>query len=536
MDSEQLSTAQEELAKSYDDFPYVSDPVPRSHPELLATMGTLFGMTPPTVSSCRVLELGCATGGNLIPMAYQLPDSEFLGIDLSENQIREGTRLVEKLGLNNISLKHKDILDLGDEIGDFDYIIAHGVYSWVPAEVKDKILALCRGHLSPNGIAYVSYNTYPGWHMREMIRNMMRYHVQKIDDAQMQVSQARALLDFLSTSVPTENNPYGLYIKHELENLGKARDFYIAHDHLEVINTPVYFHQFAEHAMRHGLQYLAESKFNTMLANDLSPEVASTLGKIGRDIIQKEQYMDFIRNRYFRCTMLCHKEQVLERNIDPGVISKFHIAARVEPQTEALNLESLTQDSFKESNNGNEFKVRNPITKVALILLNEVWPCTISFQSLCEKALAKLDRSKDDDIFRKFGSPERALMTELLLCYTADGIELHVCPVQIVTEVSNKPVTTPLARCQAEAGQSITNQRHERVDLADFAQHVIRFLDGQHDRQALVDELMTLLDDGVLVMTDKGDKMEDQVQTRSNLQTLVDNILEQLPARAVLIG
>jgi methyltransferase-like protein len=273
-----------------------------------------------------------------------------------------------------------------------------------------------------------------------------------------------------------------------------------------------------------------------MLANDLSPEVASTLGKIGRDIIQKEQYMDFIRNRYFRCTMLCHKEQVLERNIDPGVISKFHIAAQVEPQTEALNLESLTQDSFKESSNGNEFKVRNPITKVALILLNEVWPCTISFQSLCEKALAKLDRSKDDDIFRKFGSPERALMTELLLCYTADAIELHVCPVQIVTEVSNKPVVTPLAHCQAEAGQSITNQRHERVDLADFARHVIRFLDGQHDRQALVDELMTLLDDGVLVMTDKGDKMEDQVQTRSNLQTLVDNILEQLPARAILIA
>jgi len=536
LDSEQLSTAQAEIAKSYDDFPYVSHPIPRSHPDLLATMGTLFGMTPPTVSSCRVLELGCASGGNLIPMAYQLPGSEFLGTDLSAKQVHEGTRLIEKLGLSNISLEHKDILDLGDEIGNFDYIIAHGVYSWVPAAVKDKILALCRGHLSPNGIAYISYNTYPGWHMREMIRNMMRYHVQQIDDAQMQVSQARALLDFLSTSVPTEDNPYGLYIKHELESIGNKDDYYIAHEHLDVVNTPVYFHQFAEHAMRHGLQYLAESEFSTMLANNLSPEVISTLGKIKGDIVQKEQYMDFVRNRYFRCTMLCHKEQVLERSIDPGVIAKFHIAAQVEPQTEALDLESLTQDLFKESNNGNQFKVRNPITKVALVLLNEAWPCTISFQSLCEKALAKLDRSKDDDIYQKFGSPERALMTDLLLCYTADVIELHVCPVQIVTEVSNTPVVTPLARCQAESGQSITNQRHERVDLADFSQHVIRFLDGKHDRQSLVDELMTLLDDGVLVMADKGEKIEDQVQARNNLQTLVDNILEQLPARAILIG
>ena len=303
-----------------------------------------------------------------------------------------------------------------------------------------------------------------------------------------------------------------------------------------MINTPVYFHQFAEHAIHNGMQYLAESKFNTMVANDLSPEVASTLGKIGRNIIQKEQYMDFVRNRYFRCTLLCHKEQVLERNIDPGVISKFHIAAQVEPQNESLNLDSLTQDLFKASNNGNQFTVRNPITKVALTLLNEAWPCTISFQSLCEKALAKLDRSKDDDFFQKSGSPERALMTELLLCYTADAIELHVCPVQIVTEVSNTPVVSQLARCQAEVGQSITNERHERVDIVEFARHVIRLLDGQHDREALVDELMTLLDDGVLAMTDKSANMEDPVQARSKLQALVDNVLEQLPAKAILIA
>jgi len=536
LDAEQLGTAQEEIAKSYDDFPYESVPFPLSHPDRLATLGTLFGMKPPPVSSCRVLELGCASGGNLIPMACQLPGSEFLGMDLSANQVREGIKLIERLGLSNISLEHNDILALGDEIGKFDYIICHGVYSWVPEEVKDKILALCSGHLTRDGIAHISYNTYPGWHMREMIRNMMRYHVRQIDDTQTKVNQARALLDFLSTSVPTEDNPYGLHIKHELEVLRDMGDHYIAHEQLGVCNTPVYFHQFAEHAMRHGLQYLAESEFSKMLANNLSSEVATTLEKIGGDIIQKEQYMDFVRNRYFRSTLLCHKEQVLERSIDPGVISKSHLAAQVEPQSEALNFESPTQDLFKDCNGGKEFNVMNPITKVALILLNEAWPSSISFQSLCEKALAKLDRSKDDEIYRQYESPERALMTDLMQCYTANVVELRVCPVQFVTEVSNTPAVTPLARCQAEAGHSITNQRHERVVLIDFAQHVIRFLDGQHDRQSLVDELMTLLDDGVLVMTDKGEKMEDQVQARSNLQTLVDNILEQLPARAILIA
>ena len=169
---------------AYDEVPYVSFPFPQTHPDRLATIATLLGMDPPPVGRCRVLELGCAAGGNLIPMALGLPDSEFVGIDLSTRQIAEGRAAVDALGLQNITLEPVNILEIEADFGQFDYIIAHGVYSWVPADVQDKLLEVCRQNLSPNGVAYVSYNTYPGWRLHGAIRDMMLYHTQDLSDPQ----------------------------------------------------------------------------------------------------------------------------------------------------------------------------------------------------------------------------------------------------------------------------------------------------------------------------------------------------------------
>ena len=154
------------IRTAYDEVPYPSYPLPQSHPDHLATLATLLGLSPPTTERCRVLELGCASGGNLIPMALTSPDSRFVGIDLSREQIAEGQKTVEALGLTNIELRHLSILDVDDSFGPFDYIVCHGVYSWVPENVQDRILAICARNLVPEGIGYVSYNTYPGWHMQ----------------------------------------------------------------------------------------------------------------------------------------------------------------------------------------------------------------------------------------------------------------------------------------------------------------------------------------------------------------------------------
>ena len=247
------------VATSYDEVPYESHPYAQTHPSRLAVVARLFGLTPPPIETARVLELGAAAGGNLVPIAEAFPDSWCVGIDLSARQVADGEQWVRKLGLRNVSLRHASITDVDDTYGTFDYVICHGVFSWVPTAVREAILDVCARRLAPNGVAYVSYNTYPGWHMRGMIRDMMRYHALRFSDTTQRVGQARALLDFLAQSC-RQDGPYPTLLKSELESVRRQADHYLFHEHLEEVNDPLYFHQFVAMAKAHGLRYLGEAR------------------------------------------------------------------------------------------------------------------------------------------------------------------------------------------------------------------------------------------------------------------------------------
>ena len=111
------------------------------------------------------------------------------------------------------------IMDIDASWGKFDYIICHGVFSWVPEEVQDKILEISRDLLSENGIAYISYNTYPGWHMREMVREMMLFHVKTIRDPRERVREAMTMLEMLVKASGTTESTYSQVLKEEVELL-----------------------------------------------------------------------------------------------------------------------------------------------------------------------------------------------------------------------------------------------------------------------------------------------------------------------------
>jgi len=167
-------SAIDDVRAGYDENPYESYAHPFSAPGQLAAVAWVLGLEPPDASSASVLEIGCAAAGNLIPFAAMHPRSRALGIDLSRVHIAEGSRRVRALGLENVELLCGDIahLDLA-ALGQFDFVICHGVYSWVPDEVQDAILAACGQLLTPSGVAYVGYNTYPGWKAREIVRDAM---------------------------------------------------------------------------------------------------------------------------------------------------------------------------------------------------------------------------------------------------------------------------------------------------------------------------------------------------------------------------
>ncbi len=294
--------------------------------------------------------------------------------------------MVRALDLTNIRIEHASILDVDSGWGQFDYIICHGVFSWVEPPVQDKILEICRENLTPAGVAYISYNTYPGWHLRESVRHMMRYHSAQFDDAAEQVEQARALLAFLASASDT-SLPYGQLLTREVERLSKASDSYLYHEHLEQTNQPLYFHEFVERAERAGLQYLSEAAISEMLTSHFPAEIAETLERISPDILHLEQYMDFVRNRQFRRTLLCHKAVKPTRALTPGFLKGLLVSSPGITDAAPDDLSASSNMVF--TTGAQQATVALPASKAAMLTLMETWPRAIDVEELCAIALER---------------------------------------------------------------------------------------------------------------------------------------------------
>lgn len=478
----------------YDDVPYDSFPFPQTHPERLATLGQLFGMRPPALANCRVLELGCAAGGNLVPMALAMPRAQFVGVDLSAVQVAQGQRLIDALGLRNIRLYAMSIADVDETLGSFDYIVSHGVYSWVPNAVQEKMLAICAAQLSADGIAYISYNTLPGWRLRGTIRDLMRYHALQFPDPAERVGQARAILDFLARSVPTADNAYGMLLKSELDVLRGMPDYYILHEHLEETNEPLYFHQFAERAARHGLQYLAEAELTTMLASNLAPAVQETVLLIASDVIRQEQFMDFLRNRSFRQTLLVRSDRPLDRTLTPERVTTLWAAAALLPVAGAPDFGSDREEAFR-APGGGLLKTANAATKAATVLLASRWPAAMAFGDLLREVTVMLGPAAAPAAaaavvpmpgIAPISGLASTLASDLLQCHAAGLLELHAGPSGFVTRHGPLPFASPLARWQAAQSMTrVTTLRHEVAQIDAHLGRLLQLLDGTRDLVAI---------------------------------------------------
>ncbi|MEX2119694.1 MAG: class I SAM-dependent methyltransferase [Pirellulales bacterium] len=516
---------------SYEEVPYESGPFAYTHPESLATMAALFGMAPPPVERCRVLELGCASGGNLIPMALGLPESRFVGIDLSQRQIAEGRAMVAELNLANIELEAMSILDFRDP-AEFDYIICHGVYSWVPAAVQDRILSICAENLAPNGVAYVSYNTYPGWHVRGMIREMMCYAIDRRAGPLEQVRQAREFLDFLIASVHDAKSLYSLLLQEEAMLLRTQTDSYLLHEHLEESNEPLYFYQFVERATARGLQYLAEAKPSGAGAK-LSPEAWETLKRASANHIELEQRLDFLHDRTFRRSLLCHERVELQRSPPPETLRRFHLAASAKPESDQPDLTSTEAEGFRAR--GVSLSTNHPLVKAALVLLYEESPRRLAFDRLWEMVLGRLGclepgHSAGDVRFGPADWP--SLAAALLQCWGSGLVHLHLHPAKLVLEAGERPLASPLARLQAARGGSVTNMRHYEIQITSVDAAVLRHLDGSRGRAELAETLAGLVASGELAVEQAdGAPLGDDVLRRE-----VDSSLERLAKGALLVG
>jgi methyltransferase-like protein/ubiquinone/menaquinone biosynthesis C-methylase UbiE len=479
----------------YDAVIYPSGLFPQTHPDRLATNAALFGLDPAPVQHCRVLEIGCGDGGNLLTMAFSLPESRFLGIDLAAEPIRRGNELIKKLGLNNVTLQQLDVLKTPDDVGIFDYIIAHGVYSWVPAEVREKMMSICSRHLSEQGLAYISYNAYPGNHLRDVIRRMMRFHVERFEGPADKVRQARALVKF-AAEAKAKPGLWQNIMKQQLERIALYTEEAFYHDDLSGINQPFYFIDFMEHAARHNLQYLAEADLPEMLDNGFEESATAALRQLADGaFLAREQYLDFLKGRSFRQTLLCRDGLKFSRSMLSERSVNLLMTGETRPVRADLDIASSEPEDFH-GPKGAVIATGNPVAKAALVHLGTIFPLSILFQDLLDLARrrARGNSNSNDTLAER----DKSELAEFLVRAHAIGfVELHTFQPAFVTQISDRPAASRLARLQIQEGQRVSTLRHQTMRIDDpLGRHLLGLLDGTRDHAALVAALTDAVNSG----------------------------------------
>ena len=320
----------EQAKEIYADLGYLSQPFPYASAPFLESYARLLGLSPAPASTARILEIGSSYGGNLISQALFYPNATFTGIEIAPTHVSVGKTYIDQLGITNLDLLEGDVNESHQHLGTYDYIIAHGFYSWVDEETKDNFLRLCKQHLAENGILYMSYNTYPGWHKMDSVRALLEFankdidtlnHREKVRHGKTVASKLGALMLEYDT-VKTQQASFLQSLRQTLQK----QDCYVGHDHLEPVNTPVYFHQCMDHMAEHGFTYLCDCDLNLSFPDVYDETLRTKLQELDpHDPLAREQYIDFMLNTAFRKSLFTHKGATPKRITETSVTNAtFH--------------------------------------------------------------------------------------------------------------------------------------------------------------------------------------------------------------------
>jgi len=450
------------LPDSYDEIKYPSYAIRESHPAVVSALARIAGLDLPRVGRWRVLEIGCGNGSNILPLAFNYPEGSFIGIDRARNPVRTGKALASRLQLKNIELHAADLLDWEPQ-GDFDYIIAHGVFSWVPPNVREKILQICASALKAHGIAFISYNTYPGCHIRRYAGDFLRFYTRDAVDVSARIEKARELACRM-LETPEAADPIRRALRNEMKAILEKDPAVLYHDDLSGINEPFYLMDFVALAGRHDLQYLGDAEPQRDAAGDLPLQP--------KEWVEACQYGDFLAGRRFRETLLCRRSLSLDRRLCLDRFRDLFAASCANPLEPGKD--GSQQFDFPRSRS---ITTNNPFIRQTLSRLAALWPQSIRVSELPSE-----------------GFSEGEIAETLMQLVRIEAVELRTHPPAIASAIGDRPRASALARAQiAEGWRRITNQRHGTVEIGNAAGfQVLSLLDGNRDRPRLVEDLAAL--------------------------------------------
>jgi SAM-dependent methyltransferase len=487
---------------AYTEVPYPGLAFPQTHPDRLALLAILHGLDPAPPDGARILEAGCADGLNLVAMAGHSPGLQAVGFDVVDPEL--GRAATAGLGLPNVRLEQANLLDARDW-GEFDYVVAHGVYAWVPPDVRDALMTLIARSLAPHGVAFVSYNALPGARLRTMLREMTLLHAGEDVGIALRLERARELYDFLAPWSQDRPDAYGAVLANELERLRRIPTAVLAHDDLGERYEPVWLRDVVAHADRHGLRYLGDAEPQELLADRQPPGVDAELDAIAEgDRVVWEQYADMLAGRAFRQTLLCRADAPLDDAIDPGRLVRLWFRA-----TDRAGIGSAPG----EEGDGNGSGGSGAVAQLALAR-----PRSLPFGELLGD-----------------GDPD-ALAAELWRAFRAGEVELSSAPDRYVVAAGEWPETSPVGRWQAARGPELTSLGHDPVRLDDpLGRLLIRLCDGTRDRAALTDALVAAVGSELLLSID-GEPVTDGERVRGQLAAGLERNLQILAQLRMLRG
>lgn len=482
MTNKPVDVPDDALVDYYNAVPYESHPFPQSAVEHLEAIAFVFGLDAPAARTARVLELGCAAGGNLIPFAARHPLSRCMGVDLSSVQIDQGQQAIARMGLGNIELRAMNLADIDASFGQFDYIICHGVYSWVPAKVQEAILRICADNLSADGVVYLSYNTYPGWKAREIVRDAMMLRGGARDTPAEKLAYARGMLEFLAASA----RPGTVLQKALEENLPLVREAssdYLLHEFLEPYNAPCYFKELLARANVCGLTYLAEAELPKMFVQNYDVQVREPLMReCGGSQILMEQYLDFVANRCFRQTLLVHQAREaeiryqlqFERLLAMEYAGHFEFTGNGAPPSAEPQVFSVA---------GAHVTLHEPAQKVAAELLGQCYPATMLATALVAAVAARLGEHEE-----QVAPPVMLLLGDMVIAglvrYRRTPAQTGAC----LSDFPRAPVDVRSAQgLPVHRGPNATacNLWHESIGVSPIERTLLPLLDGTMSHEAL---------------------------------------------------
>jgi SAM-dependent methyltransferase len=433
----------------YDKIHYSNFPYAQTHPDRLATVALLHGMEPPDPFECRVLEIGCGAGANLLAMAAATPRLRALGVDLAAEPIARGRTAAAAIGFENVAFVHADVRELTNgRLGEFEYVVAHGVYGWMPPDASAALLATIAASLAPQGIAYVSYNAQPGGYFRRLLRDAGLWWAGELADPLERAAKAQALYRFLAERRATSKDPYGALLERELPPLADGPLYRLVHDDLGEFWEPVWFAQFAAHAAEHGLGYVGEADLFDLRSAALPEGTEAEARRLaGDDRVAYETLTDLLTARHFRQSVLCRAGTAVDATAAPERTRRLHWSVRPDAEVPAAGL--------------------------------------------LAEAFGRLDRERPrvvafDELRAGLGADDRALAAALLDGVRRECLIPHAGPLRAAKEPGPRPVASRLARWQALHGTDLTSLAYTTVRMQEpAARRLVTLLDGTRGRAAI---------------------------------------------------